>query len=189
MTQGKYDWLIRYISDCMEVEHDKAKQIYSAIANDTDSQKAYTPKILLPIIHYLLEPWQGADCGYRVFDIARAYGLLSVYPLGTILQYGLSTTYVDMLMKQRASERKIYQQLFDARWLAALAINDLRIRVRAKGRELSDAEHRALSDAWSLARRLLNFDLDQWKKSCANDSYALNAIKDTERALREIANS
>ncbi|HZQ08534.1 MAG TPA: hypothetical protein VFD70_18275 [Anaerolineae bacterium] len=197
MPTDKFNWFIGYISDVMDVGPEKAKQIYYDIANDSSSVRTYTPSILFPLIHYLLDPWKGYDCAYRVFETARAYGLPSVYPLCTILQHGLSITYVELLKEKYPGEREvlIYEQLFEARWLAALGINDLRIRARADSEPLSDSEHRALSNAWSLANRLLSYDLNLWKRDLNRFPQSgpamvmSSALRDTERALREIASS
>lgn len=190
----RYKWLVGYISYSMSVTQENAKQIYLAISNDSDCN-SYTPSILMPLIHYLVYPWQGIDCAYRISYLAIDYGLKSIYPLGRILQTGLASTYIDLLRKEfhrKVVDAEIIDQAAEARWLAAVAINDLR-KQAIKRNDLTEDENRCISDAWSLACRLLN-DVNDWKKECnlyypsAVAITALSPIREIERILHEIAN-
>lgn len=156
MLKPVYSWLIQYIASSVNVDQREASRIANQIFSWRDSYGSggdvlcsYTPRILLPIAHVLVDNWTGDDCLMGFSTLARNYGAPSLDPLSILLKYGLAEQYKTLVSKthfssvgffdrftsntdfEKSAKAVVIEQEYDSRWLAAGAIKHILKQIKS----------------------------------------------------------
>lgn len=213
MRETIYSWLTRYVAWSINVDQQEAARVANQIFRWRDSHGfgsdilcSYTPRILLPIAHVLVDKWTGDDCLIGFSTIARNYGAPSLDPLSMLLKYGLAEQYKELVIKtyigsvgffdrlasnvdfERVAKATVIEQEYDARWLAAGAIAHIleqikvgSIRDQGYYRSAKTAAREALQSASSFWKDEIN----RYSGSGAANR-AHSRLRQIEGILREV---